>query len=134
MGRDGRQRNSGTVGMQEPLNSAIPLIQTTTARASHPFVGDDGQVAFGVVGRLAVRLEAEGVLNFGGELGVGNGVVESARGVLDPALVENEEQIVSGLENPAEAALPAEVARIRIELNEIREGDERRQGIVDARG
>lgn len=55
-------------------------------------------------------LKPEGVLEFRGHFGVLRLETVSTHWVLKPALVEYEEEISSGVESPAHAALPAEIA------------------------
>ena len=54
--------------------------------------------------------KTESVLDFGSEFGVGGGKMESSLRVLLPSLVEDHEEVIPRLDNPPEAALPAQPA------------------------
>jgi hypothetical protein len=83
---------------------------------------------------LASGLEPEGVLELGGEAGFLDAEIEAAAFVefLDPALAEDEEEVVAGGDGPADAALEAEVAGAVVELEEIAEGEQGGNGVVDS--
>src|SRR3954468_10422671 len=54
--------------------------------------------------------------------------------VLHPALIEGNEDVISGLQNPANTTLPAEIARLVVVLNQVRKRQEGRSGIVHLPG
>ena len=53
--------------------------------------------------------------------------------LLDPPLVEREEQLVTRLQRPADTALPAHVPRPVVVLKQIRQREPRRRGVVHIR-
>src|SRR6185295_11458374 len=79
-------------------------------------------------------LEAERVLELRRHLAVGGAEPQRAADiVLDPALIEREEEVVARLERPSHAALPSEVAGPVVVLNQVRERQPRRDRVVDVR-
>ena len=56
-------------------------------------------------------LEAEGILEFGRQLGIGGGEPKVAEAFVDPALIEGNEEVAAGVQCPAHAALPTQVLR-----------------------
>src|SRR5262245_1611541 len=50
--------------------------------------------------------------------------------ILQPALIEDYEQVVAWSQNPAHTTLPSQVARFVVKLHEIGDGQERRERVV----
>ena len=67
-----------------------------------------------------MSLEPERVLKLRGKPAFLRAVAESPLRVLNPALVEHDEEIIARLDNPARAALPAQVAAGVIELDIVK--------------
>src|SRR6185369_3198690 len=81
----------------------------------------------------AVSLEAKRVLHLTGEPRLSGFEVEAATLVLRPALIENQKDFITRLDDPADAALPAEIARLVVELHEVEERQVWRHRIISPR-
>src|SRR5262245_24794476 len=77
-------------------------------------------------------LKSKRVLNLARQPCARSAEIEPAVSLLQPALIEDQKQIVARTNNPPHAALPAQVARFVVELHEIGDGKKRREGIVGA--
>jgi hypothetical protein len=71
-------------------------------------------------------------LNLERQLSVGHTEPEVILFVLNPPLIKDEEEVISGAEYPLKATLPSEISRIRIKLNQIVKCQERSEGVVGA--
>ena len=78
------------------------------------------------------RSESNRILDLAGQSGSGRAEFETTALVLKPALIEDKKKIIARADDPAHAALPAEVALFVVELHEIEDREKRREGIVCA--
>src|SRR6266516_2635040 len=77
-----------------------------------------------------LRLEPVGILKLRRHLGVLRAEAQSPELglLLNPSLIEREEEVIARFEGPADPSLPTQVSRTVVVLNQIREGQRRRRG------
>ena len=71
-------------------------------------------------------LEPEGILKFSSYLCILRLKPSRTKRIADPTLIERNKQVVPRSQSPAHTALPAQVTRVVVVLNKVREGQSRR--------